>query len=464
MADDATLLQRSKSEGTGMRFVHLLVAGSVGLSLLVATGLSNGPRQIAVGEPVSARSDAFTIGVSVHFGIGGEYGYDAGKSAAAIRDLGLTSYRDDLGWRPFLDPAEGRPGQRPRKLYGFMQQKAARPLLVIGHPNPSVPGGDPPISPAAQDSFALFAGNAAVAMKPFDPMYEIWNEWNMNAVRGKPWLVGPGDPSDPRAAVHYTELAKKASSAIAKASPRSTILVGAVGIDNGWAWTKAMVGMGGLENASGLSVHMYNHCEADKSKRTATEMIDRLGELQTFLRTRNGGADYPVYVTEFGWPTVEAQCIITPDAAAANIAQFLLWGSATPWLKGAWIYELKNSRQDTKDLESGFGIYDYNYGPKPAACMTKESVQLIRSAKSTQLYRPTADVFLLQLTQQTGTTVVAWATPGSHAVMSLSADKKPSKAHMLCGAAVSGETIDIGSVPVVISDADIGDIALRTSR
>jgi hypothetical protein len=447
-----------------MRIAHLLIAGSLALSLLVTTGLSSGPRAIAIGEPVSARSDALIVGASVHFGIGGEYGYDPQRSAAAIHDLGLTSYRDDLGWRPFQDPAEGRPGQRPRKLYGFMQEKAARPLLVIGHPNPLVPGGDPPISAAAQDSFATFARDAAIAMKPFDPMYEIWNEWNMNAVRGQPWLVGPGDPSDPRAAVHYAELAKKASGEIAKASPGSTILVGAVGIDNDWSWTKAMVGMGGLENASGLSVHLYNHCVADQSKRTATEMIDRLADLQKFLRTRSNGADYPVYVTEFGWPTIETQCIITPDAAAANIAQFILWASATPWLKGAWIYELKNSHQDPKDLESGFGIYDYNYAPKPAACMTKESVQLIQSAKSIRLYRPTADIFLLQLTQQAGSTVVAWATPGSHATLSLPVDKKQSKVRMLCGSAVAGQTVDVGAIPVIISDAGVGDIGLHTSR
>lgn len=424
----------------------------LGLALVAVAGCEGETRPVHFAADGPVRDERLIMGVGVHFGIGGEYGYDQVKTAERIKDLGLDSYRDDLPWSLLYREDQGAPGQRPRRLYNFMTERAApRPVLILGHPNPEVPGGSPPLEDAAQTAFAKFAADGAVAMKPFNAIYEVWNEWNMNAVRKLPWLTGAGDPSDPRAAVHYAALARKANKAIADAVPGATILSGAVGVDNDWVWTKAIVNLGALENASGLSVHLYNHCEADKSKRTATELADRVSVLQDFMRGWNGGKDYPIYVTEFGWPTVEKMCIITPESAANNASQFFLWASATPWLKGAWVYELKNSIRGNEDLESGFGLYDYDFNPKPGACAVKETAALIKAARSIEARRPFPDFFVLRLKGEGTDRIVAWTTDGAKTGSLKLGSVDALAAREICGATQAvGDRFEVSAKPLVI--------------
>jgi hypothetical protein len=398
-----------------------------------------------------ARPEPLVIGVGVHFGIGGEYNYLAGKSAALIKDMGFDSYRDDLAWPAFDQPGakQGRP--EPKQLFDFMKLKPARPLLILGHGNPLVAGGDPPLTEAGRKAFADFAARAAAAAEPFDPIYEIWNEWNLTARFSLPFLVGPGKPDDPRAAMHYAALAKAAVPAIAEAAPGAPLLVGAVGVDSGWQWTKAAVDDGAVMAPAGLSVHMYNHCEPDETKRNATELVDRLEDLQTMLSQKDG-RQVPVSVTEFGWPTAKKPCVISVQAQSDNIAQFLLWSAATPWMKGAWVYQLKDQGRDENDLEANFGLFDYDYKPKPAACAVREVIRLVKDAKSFHLSRPMPDVFVLAIGDGEDVKLAAWTTrPEIRAEMSMPAGKVV-KAQALCASEpLAADTgFEIGATPVLV--------------
>ncbi|MGI2030856.1 hypothetical protein ACRQ1B_00555 [Rhizobium panacihumi] len=398
-----------------------------------------------------ARPEPLVIGVGVHFGIGGEYNYVAGKSAALIKDMGFSSYRDDLAWPAFDQPGakQGRP--EPKQLFDFMKLKPARPLLILGHGHPQVAGGDPPITEAGRKAFADFAARAAAAAEPFDPIYEIWNEWNLTARFSLPFLTGPGKPDDPRAAMHYAALAKAAVPAIAEAAPGAPLLVGAVGVDSGWQWTKAVVDDGAVMAPAGLSVHMYNHCEPDETKRNATELVDRLEDLQKMLSEKDG-KQVPISVTEFGWPTAKKPCVISTQAQSDNIAQFLLWSAATPWMKGAWVYQLKDQGRDENDLEANFGLFDYDYKPKPAACAVHEVIRLVKDAKSFHLSRPMPDVFVLAMGNGEDVKLAAWTTrPEIRAEMSMPAGRV-AKAQALCAseplAADAG--FEIGATPVLV--------------
>ncbi|MGF9563039.1 hypothetical protein [Neorhizobium sp. JUb45] len=398
-----------------------------------------------------ARPEPLVIGVGVHFGIGGEYNYVAGKTAALIKDMGFASYRDDLAWPAFDQPGakQGRP--EPKQLFDFMKLKAARPLLILGHGNPQVAGGDPPITEAGRKAFADFAARAAAAAEPFDPIYEIWNEWNLTARFSLPFLIGPGKPDDPRAAMHYAALAKAAVPAIAEAALGAPLLVGAVGVDSGWQWTKAVVNDAAIVAPAGLSVHMYNHCEPDVAKRNATELVDRLEDLQKMLSGKDG-KQVPVSVTEFGWPTAKQPCVIDERAQADNIAQFLLWSAATPWMKGAWVYQLKDQGRDKNDLEANFGLFDYDYKPKPAACAVREVIRLVKDAKAFHLSRPMPDVFVLAMDDGSDVRLATWTTRAEiRADMSMPTASAV-KAQVLCAAEPVADAahFEIGATPVVV--------------
>jgi hypothetical protein len=405
---------------------------------------------------LQTRDVPLVVGVGVHFGIGGDFNYVADKTAASLHELGVDSYRDDLAWPAFDQPGSAPGAYQPAQLFDFMKIAGLQPLLILGHGNEAIKDGNPPLSDASRRAFADFAARAAKATAQFHPMYEIWNEWNVQGGFNPPWLIGAGNASDKRAAMHYSEVAKLAVPAVRQAAPGSSVLSGAVGEDKDWQWTRAIIDQGALKDASALSVHLYNHCDPDVSKRTATDMIDRLSLLAKTLSKESKGAriagQKPIYVTEFGWPTALQPCVISQDTAADNIAQFLLWSAATPWVKGAWVYQLKDQGRDPKEMEFNFGLYDYDYRPKPAACAVREVTSLIKAARAFQLERPFPDVFLLHVDGGSGRKLVTWTTgEASKSRASLSASQG-GPARALCGATIdmSDGAFEIGPRPLII--------------
>lgn len=414
------------------------------------------------GQP-PAREVPLITGMGVHFGIGGQYNYVPEKAAAALRELGVDSFRDDLPWGTFEGAAGRADPPQPRRLFDFMAMTQAKPLLILGHSNPEVTGGVKPMSEAGRAVFADFTVRALAQTRRFGAMYEIWNEWNLTPGQRPPWLFGPGTADDPRAAQHYAVLARGAVAALRDAAPDSVILSGAVGGDPGWDWTKAIVRDGALKGANGLSIHLYNHCEPDVTTRNATELVDRASELQQALR-RQTGAEVPFYVTEFGWPTVQWPCPIPRQAAADYIAQFLLWSAATPWIKGAWMYELKDQGTDPREIEQNFGLYDYDYNPKPGACAAREAIKLIKGSRGFRLERPFKDFFLLQTSTDRGIRLVAWTTREETRGLLRLQGAKPTKVAALCNLVgpPRGDALEIGTEPVVI-DIDAPKVSATAS-
>lgn len=407
-----------------------------------------------------APREPLIVGVATHFGIGGSFNYVPDKAAALIRELGVDSFRDDLAWPVFERPA-GPGGPQPQALFQFMGLTPARPLLILSHPNPAVPDGTKPLATeAARKAFADFAVRAATATAASNPIFEIWNEWNLGGGQMPPWLIGPGTPDDPRAASHYAALARTVLATLPAARPGMTVLSGAAGHDPDWGWTKAIVADGAIAGATGLSVHLYNHCEANLATRNATDIADRASTLQTALRRQTGG-EVPLFITEFGWPTVRRGCVITKQQAADNIAQVLFWSAGTPWVRGVWIYQLKDQGTNPDDIEDNFGLYDFNYAPKPAACAVREAVALIKDARGFRLERPFPDLFILQAATASGVRLVAWTTRAERKGEISFRGAPAYRARRLCGAeAGTSGPVAVGPQPVVIELA-AGEAAVR---
>jgi hypothetical protein len=431
-----------------------LVAAPIAVVLLFAMPSRVVPVEAALtlnSTDIPRRSAPLIVGAGVHFGIGGEYNYIPVHSAEALKRLGIETFRDDLPWSAFDAPGVSPVVPQPAKLFGFMKLSDAKPLLILGHPNANVPHGSPPLGDEGIAAFTDFVHRAVQATKPYAPTYEIWNEWNLNAVRTGGFLVGEGLPEDPRAAIHYAALAKASTKAVREVTPDATVLVGAAGMDPAWQWTRAIVREGALEGATGLSVHLYNHCDRADSRRTATEIVDRISELHGMLR-EDTGRDVPLYVTEFGWPTATKQCVISQETAADNIAQFLLWSAATDWIKGIWIYQLKDQGPDPALFEENFGLVAYRYEDKPAACAVQQVMQLLKDQTSFRVLRPAKDVFLLEMQRAGGLRVVAWTT----ATLPKGQLKLPSKTRAsvrsLCRdtATNADGTVTFGAEPAII--------------
>lgn len=78
-----------------------LVGGAIALASMAPMAATPGQLKVLPDGPLSPRPVPLIVGVGVHFGIGGDYGYDPARTAQAMETVGASSFRDDLTWAGF---------------------------------------------------------------------------------------------------------------------------------------------------------------------------------------------------------------------------------------------------------------------------------------------------------------------------------------------------------------------------
>ncbi|TCM57762.1 hypothetical protein C8J36_102565 [Rhizobium sp. PP-F2F-G48] len=416
------IISSEKTEGVTALFSRLSSllrwAASITAATIALSASALAETRSVTFDPIASHAPRFEppiIGVNVYYGPSRVLGYiNPDTGLRQLHDLGATSTRDYLIWQSFkFPPAGGVVLAGAGRMMRFLPKSDLQPLINLGHTNTlTVPGGVPPLTDEGLRYFGAYLRKAVEITAPFNPIYEIWNEWNMTIGFGarEKTLDGAGPPDDPRAAVHYVRVAKFAVQTIKAKMPNARILVGTVGDDANWEWAQAVVRGGVLDNALGLSVHLYNQCRAEPSKRTAAEMIERVEDLQAKLKTIRGGVETPIYITEYGWPTSNGNCGMPYDLTAYNFAQFILQSATIPWIKGIWIHALKNISPDPVDRESNYGLFTYADKPKMAVCFVRTATDLVKSADAIEVRQPLKDVFVARITSGTSQKIVLWTS------------------------------------------------------
>lgn len=411
-------------------------------------------------QPLDQR---FLLGVGTHQGLGGPVstrGYVPSVNIGQIGQLGLTAFRDDFPWSDFELPGR-RMGFTPQlvRLQRQIDSGVARPFLILAFGHHLVPNSMPPTTDEARRRFADYAASAAKAVAPQRPLFELWNEWNGAAKK---------DPDF--SAENYLALAKATRPALKRAAPDAPLLVGAIADDPGWAWTQQMLQSGILQYADGISVHLYNFCMAP-SRRSAAEVADRLQAFRRLVTQASGNADYPIYVTETGWPTTSAKCGVSEQAQADNMAQLILWAStASSWLKGMSLYELKDSGKNPAELEDNFGLYRFDNTPKPAACAVRDAWAFIRSSTKADAKKLPGDVVAVRASGADGDKLAVWSeNPDRRYEARLKADAPEATYQIPCDASAkpaSGAWMPVSSTPLLITAVGgvVPDLELRPAR
>jgi hypothetical protein len=363
----------------------------------------------AIAQEAAPLSERFLLGVATHQGLGGatgDRGYVPSINIQQIKDLDLNAYRDDFSWSDFEIP--GKQSIFPESLQRLEWQLAAgvgRPLLILGQGHPLVPNSYPPTTDEARRRFVAYAMAAAQAVSTKHPLFELWNEWNIAARQNSDFNAD-----------NYLVLAKATYVAVKQILPEAPFIIGAIGDDPGWRWTNSLFDKGLLKYADGISIHLYNHC-APVRKRTATEVIERLITLHQMVDRASNHPNFPVYLTETGWPTVSTKCGVSEQAAADNFAQLVLWAStATDWLKGVWFYELKDSGINPAELEDNFGIHHFDNSPKPSFCAIKDAWAFIRSSVSSKVAKAPENVTMIQGYSNTAQQVAVWSDDAAKSI------------------------------------------------
>ncbi|MEY9182659.1 hypothetical protein ABIG06_004243 [Bradyrhizobium sp. USDA 326] len=437
-----------------------LVRDSVRLAAFISSILLSVPACAQHAQPLDAR---FLLGVGTHQGLGGPVsarGYVPAENIAQIKQLGFNSFRDDFPWSDFETPGR-RMGFTPKlgRLEAQVRSGVARPLLILAFGHHLVPNSSPPTTDEARQRFADYAAAAAQSVVAQHPLFELWNEWNLAAKKDAAF-----SPEN------YLALAEAARPAVKRVAPNAPFLVGALGDDPGWTWTEKMLRTGILQYADGASVHLYNFCMGP-SKRTSAEIIDRLTAFHRLVGQASGNPDFPIYVTETGWTTATNKCDVSEQAQADNTAQLILWAStAARWLKGVWLYELKDSGKNPSDLEHNFGLYRFDNSPKPVACAAQGAWAFIRSSLSAERRELASGVVSINASTASGGRVAVWSeAPDRRYEIRLKGEQEGATFAMPCDSTArpaSGAWIPVSSTPVLIAvnNGSIPGLEIRPAR
>lgn len=411
-------------------------------------------------EPLDTR---LLLGVGTHQGLGGPVsarGYVPSENIAQIKQLGFSAFRDDFPWSDF-ELADRRMGFTPQlgRLEAQVKSGVARPLLILAFGHHLVPNSSPPTTDEARTRFAEYVASAAQSVAAQQPIFELWNEWNM-----------AGKKDSAFSAENYVALARVAQPAVKRVAPNAPFLVGAIGDDPGWTWTEKLLRTGILKYADGASIHLYNFCMTP-AKRTSAEVMDRLTAFHRLVDDASGRADFPIYLTEAGWTTATNKCGVSEQAQADQTAQLILRAStAARWLKGLWIYELKDSGTDRSELEDNFGLFRFDNSPKPVACASRGAWAFIRSSLRAEPTSLGSGVVAIEAATTTGGKVAIWSEDSDRRYEVRLRDDLPSATFaMPCDETTrpaSGVWMPISSTPILITANDnaIPALEIRAAR
>jgi hypothetical protein len=96
---------------------------------------------------------------------------------------------------------------------------------------------------------------------------------------------------------------------------------------------------------------------------TPEALVDHINAAENTLRSYNGGKDFPLYLSETGWPTTTPG--IPPDEVADFNAQTLLLAPTTSFLKRIWWYDFQDDGTVATNVKDNFGLVHADLSPKP---------------------------------------------------------------------------------------------------
>lgn len=413
---------------------------------------------LILGLACGCRPAIGALPIEVGFGTHMGQGRAEGRAVAeAIVSLGSPLIRDEISWGN-LEATKGAfaVAERVSSIDAFLtaSDSGLRAALVLDYGNKNYDGGGRPLSPQARAGFVRYSVEIARRYRDRVSYLEVWNEWNHS--------TGMRDGSVGTAS-DYMTLAREVVPAIRSTGSKARILLGSLADDfPDWAFARSLAKQGVLSLADGFSVHLYNHSMG--SKATPEEMLGRLERLQQILRAENNGADFPIYVTEMGWPTHNGKGGTSPATAGANIGRFLLEATRYPWLKGVWVYELFDGGRDRGEREQNFGLLDFDGQPKAGTCNVSATISLLDGAKFVAVGEKGPLSRWLQFERAGQTVFVAFSKTGGSRAKLETAKGVAAVATPLCAfdpariasVAAGSDVVEVGDQPIVWSVRGVG--------
>ena len=237
-------------------------------------------------------------------------------------------------------------------------------VLAYGHPDHSDGRAEnglplPPHTPEQRAAYGRYVQSVARQYHGPDIIYEIWNEPNIT-------LFWPPAPD----AKAYAELLAEATHAIRSIEPAATIIsAGLANVNDPAGYLHTLAKTGALDQLDGITFHPYRQNGPENS----------INDIDEFENATAGRASHPLWITEWGYS--EAWIAKTDPAhiqqRLAVMTARLMLTAALAKAKTTLVYELIDDGTSPSDQESNFGLYDYDFQPKPAATAFRSIAELM---------------------------------------------------------------------------------------
>lgn len=342
---------------------------------------------VAMGWPLASRAQALfstDAPIGQNFGVQLKPWHTSDADLTQIKAMGFGLVRWSIAW----DAVETAPGHYDWSESDafFRRLKAAglRSVVIIGRGNPIYSGVVPsapnlmsrdnssPAPPSDDQEYAVFAAFAAAAAKRYavyNPMWEIWNEPDLDHF----W--------PPRAKPdHYAALALKTCEAIRRVSPESVIIgPGGAAMPNAVAGQRdniyqSIIKNGAIKCLSAVSGHAYRIKKGQPIPSPESVQVDNLSSRQ-WLKA-GGAGNIPYICSEWGYVAP----LVRPEEQAAyplraHLANLLSGAPLTIW------YEWRDSKREPDNPESHYGLVDYDGHPKAGATNLSTVLPMIAQAR-----------------------------------------------------------------------------------
>jgi hypothetical protein len=302
---------------------------------------------------------------------------NAGMSSPKIASLIAQSkpgwIRLFLVWSDF-EPAQGSysPGWMAlyQKFIASLPASVKIDIDVVGAPA-WANGGSTAVNapPTNASDYAGFLNYIVNAFHGRVTSWEIWNEEDSSGW----WSGTPGQ---------YADLLKQAYPAIKSADPNAIVIMGA----NDPTFLQEMYAAGAKGSFDAVAVHTDTACDITSpyvyeynQNTTIVNQYFFLGFTQVHaLMVANGDGNLPIYMTEIGWSSTNAQCTTgawagqkaagVSEATQALFLQQAYHCLAQPqysYVKAAMWFSMYNNASDSAPLDN-YGLLNADFSPKPA--------------------------------------------------------------------------------------------------
>jgi len=304
------------------------------------------------GSLCAGDSGDFIIGSTTHFAHGKGF---LDESLKVFKDSGMTSPRDDAGWGSW-EKVQGKiEGSEFYKLY--LERALALgldPLNIVGYGCKYYDKGGYPKSDEAVEGYARLAESIVSQYKGRCRLYQVWNEWDGGCGMAKEFK-GQGDPKS------YAKLLAAAYPRMKAADPAITVIANSV--CTGDKFFEETLKEGVLKSCDGIAFHSYNY-GASGYKRTPEAFIDHIAKIDAMIKSYNDGKEFPIYITEVGWPNQITKGGSTDEQSGDFIARVYFMAKTLPAMKGLWWYDFQDDGLDFEYNEDNFGVVRTDLTPK----------------------------------------------------------------------------------------------------